>query len=152
MSLRSGTWTIWKVGIDGGAPEQLTNRSAEFPLISPDGKRISYFYTEEQANNQPKLAINGFAGVGQTLKPIELPRSVTPIAFAWMPDGKSIAYLDNSSGILNVWSQPLDGGPPKQLTNYKSEFVTSFAISRDGKIATYRWSATRDIVLIRDFK
>ena len=68
-----------------------------------------------------------------------------------MPDGHSIAYLDNASGIVNVWSKPLDGGAPKQLTNFKSEFVTSFAISRDGKIAAYRVSATRDIVLIKDF-
>ncbi len=151
MSLRSGTWTIWKVGIDGGAPVQLTNSSSEFPSISPDGKSISYFYTDEKANNQPKLAIMAFEG-GAPVKTIDLPRFVQPIAFAWMPDGQSIAYLDNSSGILNVWSQPLDGGTPKQLTNYKSEFVTSFAISRDGKIATYRWSATRDIVLIKDFK
>ena len=151
MSLRSGTWTVWKVGIDGGAPVQLTNRSSEFPSISPDGKSISYFYADDQANNQPKLAIIGFDG-GGPVKTIDLPRSVQPIAFAWMPDGQSIAYLDNSSGILNVWSQPLDGGAPKQLTNFKSEFVTSFAISRDGKIATYRWSATRDIVLIKDFK
>ena len=151
MSLRSGTWTVWKVGIDGGAPVQLTDRSSEFPSISPDGKSISYFYTDHQANNQPKLAIISFDG-GAPVKTIDLPRSVQPIAFAWMPDGQSIAYLDNSSGILNVWSQPIDGGTPRQLTNYKSEFVTSFAISRDGKIATYRWSATRDIVLIKDFK
>ena len=151
MSLRSGTWTTWKVSIDGGVPVQLTDRSSEFPSISPDGKSISYFYTDEKANNQPKLAIISFDG-GAPLKTIDLPRSVQPIAFAWMPDGLSIAFLDNSSGILNVWSQPVDGGPPKQLTNYKSEFVTSFAISRDGKIATYRWSATRDIVLIKDFK
>ena len=151
MSLRSGTWTIWKVSIDGGAPVQLTNRSSEFPSISPDGKSISYFYTDEQSNNQPKLAVIPFEG-GGPVRTIDLPRSAPPIAFAWMPDGKSIAYLDNSSGILNVWSQPLDGGTPKQLTNYKSEFVTSFAISRDSKIATYRWSATRDIVLIKDFR
>ena len=151
MSLRSGTWTTWKVAIDGGAPVQLTDRSSEFPSISPDGKSISYFYTDEKNNNQPKLAIISFDG-GAPVKTIDLPRSVQPIAFAWMPDGQSIAYLDNSSGILNVWSQPIDGGTPRQLTNYKSEFVTSFAISRDGKIATYRWSATRDIVLIKDFK
>ncbi|HXS00751.1 MAG TPA: protein kinase, partial [Pyrinomonadaceae bacterium] len=123
MSLRSGTWTTWKVAIDGGAPVQLTDRSSEFPSISPDGKSISYFYTDEKANNQPKLAIISFDG-GAPLKTIDLPRSVQPIAFAWMPDGLSIAFLDNSSGILNVWSQPVDGGPPKQLTNYKSEFVT----------------------------
>jgi Tol biopolymer transport system component len=101
-------------------------------------------------DEQPKLAIIVFEG-GAPVKTIDLPRSVQPIAFSWMPDGQSIAYLDNSSGILNVWSQPLAGGAPKQLTYFKSEFVTSFAISRDGKIATYRWSATRDIVLIKDF-
>ena len=75
-----------------------------------------------------------------------------PLAFAWMPDGRSIAYLDSVSGIINVWSQPLDGSARKQLTNFKSEFLTSFAISRDGKIAAYRWSATRDIVLIKDYR
>jgi hypothetical protein len=69
-----------------------------------------------------------------------------------MPDSRSVAYLDNASGILNVWSQPIDRNTPKQLTNFKSEFITSFAISRDGKIAAYRFSATRDIVLIKDFR
>ena len=75
-----------------------------------------------------------------------------PIAFAWMPDGRAIAYLDNTSGALNIWSVPLTSSGPKQLTNFKSEFVYSFAISRDGKIAAYRFSAMRDIVLIKDFR
>ena len=151
MSGRSGMWAIWKVGIDGGTPVQLTQRPSELPIISPDGKLIAYFYTDEKANNQPKLSIIPFEG-GAPVKTVELARTVQPVAFAWMPDGGSIAYLDTGSGILNVWSQPLDGGAPKQLTNFKSEFVTSFAVSRDGKIAAYRVSATRDIVLIKDFR
>jgi eukaryotic-like serine/threonine-protein kinase len=151
MSMRSGTSTVWKVGIDGGTPVQLTNHPSQLPLISPDGKLISYFYTDEQANNQPKLAMILFEG-GESVKRIDLPRTVQPIAFAWMPDGRSIAYLDNGSGILNVWSQPIDGSAPKQLTNFKSEFLNSFAVSRDGKIAAYRFSATRDIVLIKGFR
>jgi Tol biopolymer transport system component len=139
------------VGIDGGAPVQLTNHPSQFPLISPDGKLISYFYTDEQANNQPKLAMIPSEG-GEPVKTFDLPRTIQPIAFAWMPDGRSIAYLDSASGILNVWSQPIDGSAPKQLTNFKSEFLTSFAVSRDGKIAAYRFSATRDIVLIKGFR
>ena len=150
-STRSGTSSIWKVGIDGGSPVQLTNQAAQLPSISPDGKFIAYFYADEHANNQPRLAIIPFEGSEQP-RSIDLPRSVQPIAFAWMPDGRSIAYLDNASGILNVWSQPIDRSAPKQLTNFKSEFITSFAISRDGKIAVYRFSATRDIVLIKDFR
>lgn len=151
MSRRSGAWTIWKVGMDGGSPVQLTDRPSQLPSVSPDGKLIAYFYFDEQANNQPKLSIIPFEG-GEQVRTVDLRRSVQPIAFAWMPDGKSIAYLDSASGVLNIWSQPVDGGEPKQLTNFKSEFVTSFAISQDSRIAAYRWSATRDIVLIKDFR
>jgi len=151
VSQRSGTASLWKVSIEGGAPVRLTEHPAQLPSISPDGKLISYFYFDEQANNQPKLSIISFDG-GNPVKTMDLPRSVQPIAFSWLPDGRSVAYLDNSSGILNVWSQPVDGSAPKQLTNFKSEFVSSFAISRDGKIAAYRFSATRDIVLIKGFR
>src|ERR1044072_6393707 len=79
MSQRSGMWTVWKVGIDGGAPVQLTNSSSQFPSISPDGKSISYFYTDEQSNNQPKLAVIPFEG-GGPVKTIDLTRSPPPIA------------------------------------------------------------------------
>jgi len=151
VSDRSGANTIWKVAMGGGTPVQVTNHPSQNPTISPDDKLISYFYTDERSNNQPKLAIIPFEG-GDPVKTIDLPRSVQPLALAWMPDGRSIAYLDNGSGILNIWSQPVDGGAPKQLTNFKSEFVNSFALARDGKIAVYRWSATRDIVLIKDFR
>ena len=130
---------------------QLTNSPSQLPLVSPYVKLISYFYTDEQANNQPKLAMIPYEG-GEPVKTIDLPRTVPPIAFAWMADGQSIAYLDGGSGILNVWSQPLDGSAPKQLTNFKSDFVNSFAVSRDGRIAAYRFSATRDIVLIKGFR
>ena len=150
-SARSGTSAIWKVGIDGGTPVQLTNNPSQLPLISPDGKLISYFYTDERANNQPRLAMISSDG-GEPVRTLDLPRTVQPVAFAWMPDGSSIAYLDSASGILNVWGKPIDGSAPRQLTNFKSEFVNSFAISRDGTIAAFRFSATRDIVLIKDFR
>ena len=130
---------------------QLTNRLSLLPSISPDGKLIACFSIDEQANNQPKLSIIPIEG-GDPVKTIDLPRSFQPLAFAWLPDGRSVAYLDNSSGIFNVWSTPLDGGPRKQLTNFKSDFVNSFSISRDGKIVAYRFSATRDIVLIKGFR
>lgn len=151
MSTRLGLTAVWKVDIDGGTPVQLTSRPSRLPSISPDGKWISYFYTAEQTNDQPKIAIIPAEG-GVPVKTIDLPRTIQPIAFAWTPDGRSIAYLDSGSGILNIWSQPIEGGAPKQFTNFKSEFLNSFAIARDGRIAVYRYSATRDIVLIKGFR
>jgi TolB protein len=151
MSGRSGKMAIWKVGIDGGPPLQLTDRVSQLPAISPDGKLIAYFYNDEQANNQPKLSIIPFEG-GAPVNTIDLSRTVQPVGFAWMPGGRAVAYLASDSGNFNVWSQPIDGAAPKKLTNFKSELINSFAISRDGKIAAYRVSATRDIVLIKDFR
>jgi Tol biopolymer transport system component len=151
QSDRSGASTIWKVDIDGGSPVQLTNRQSEFPLISPDGKSIAYFYTDDQSNSQPTIAIIPVDG-GNPVKTVQLPQTVQPLWFGWTPDGRSIAYIDNGSGLLNIWSKPIDGGAPKQLTNFKSVLVNSFAISRDNKIAVYRFSATRDVVLIKDFR
>ena len=53
----------------------------------------------------------------------------------------------------NLWSQPLDGGPPKQVTDFKSDEIFSFAWSRDGKqLALARGVETGDVVLITDSK
>jgi Tol biopolymer transport system component len=151
FSMRSGEGRGWKVGINGGEPVQITNGNSELPFFSPDGQQIAYFYSDEQANKQRKLGIVPLTG-GAPAKTIALPLTVQPIAFAWLPDGKSIAYLDSSSGVLNIWSAPLDGGAAKQLTNFTSGFIDNFAISRDGRIAAYRFNVSRDIVLIKDFR
>ena len=53
----------------------------------------------------------------------------------------------------NVWSQPLDGAAPKQLTDFKQERIFAFDWSRDGKqLALARGTLTRDAVLISNFK
>ena len=154
MSSRSGKSTIWRVGIEGGPPLQLTDHLSQFPSISPDGKLIAYFYVDAQANDQRKLSIIPFDG-GEPVKTIDLPRTAIPWPwFVWMPDGRAIAYGDvGGSGTQNVWSQPIDGSAPKQLTNFKSEFAGSFAFSRDGKqIAVLRGTSTNEIVLIKGFR
>ena len=67
------------------------------------------------------------------------------------PDGRAPAYVDHRN--QNVWAQPLDGGPPRQVTGFKSDQTFSFAWSRDGKqLALARGSQTSDVVTVTDFK
>jgi hypothetical protein len=55
--------------------------------------------------------------------------------------------------VSNLWSQPLDGGKAKQITDFKSDLIYNFAYSRDGRqLALARGSHTRDAVLISEVK
>ncbi len=38
-------------------------------------------------------------------------------------DGKAVAYAFLDGNAENLWVEPLDGSPGKQLTNFKSEII-----------------------------
>ncbi len=50
----------------------------------------------------------------------------------WAPDGKSLFFVSDRTGVENVWRQPL-GGTSRQLTPFKDGRVLWPAISYDGK-------------------
>lgn len=73
--------------------------------------------------------------------------------FRWSTDGKAILYTDTRNSVTNIWAQPVDGGPPKQLTDYKAEQIFEFDLSRDGKqLALSRGTVSSDVVLISNFR
>jgi TolB protein len=157
-SNRSGKWALWKVPIDGGNPTQLTDYFSYYPAVSGDGKWIACLYRPDPAkSDKRKIAIIPFEG-GQPAKTVDFQRAMQPevrdVGIKWTPDGRALAYLDVRSGASNIWSQPLDGGPPKPLTNFdESSQVLSFAWSRDGKqLAMARGRSKADVILISSFK
>jgi Tol biopolymer transport system component len=67
----------------------------------------------------------------------------------WVPGGWGLAYLDSPGGVSNIWVQPLDGSPPRQLSDFKAERIDSFDWSADGRwLAVVRGAETSDVVLI----
>jgi len=158
-SFSPGPVTLWKVSIDGGVPLQLTSRdkAAGAPAISPDGKQLSYIGLNEQG--QPALNIIPFEG-GPISKTIYLPSTVNP-NHVWTSDGRAVIYVNHAGGsfynvigsVSNVWKQPLDGGSPTQLTDFKSNFIGWLDLSHDGKqLALSRGEARGDVVLISNFR
>ena len=73
--------------------------------------------------------------------------------FYFSYDGHSLIYINTQNGVSNLWSQPLDGGAPKQITDFKSDLIYRFAYSRDGKqLALARGNVSRDAVMISESK
>jgi len=74
-------------------------------------------------------------------------------AVRWTPDGRGVAFVRTTSGVSNIWAQRLDGGEPKQLTDFRDQRIVNFAWSRDGKqLALSRGVVNSDVVLISNFK
>lgn len=139
------TPALWKVALEGGEPTLLTNRPSQRPLVSPDGKLIACIY-------QGKVAILPFAG-GEPVKTFDAIPNIYPQIIRWMADSRALAYLDTRAGVTNIWSQPVDGSPPKQVTKFKDDSIFRFAWSPDGStLACERGTEINDIVLVSDFK
>ncbi|HSL54161.1 MAG TPA: DUF5050 domain-containing protein, partial [Pyrinomonadaceae bacterium] len=147
--------TLWRVSIDGGAPVRITDHVARTSSVSPDGRSIVFSYPESLDPFAPpnRVAVIPFEG-GPIEKTFAVPAVGTVLSvIQWSHDGKSILYSVTSNNVTNIWSQRVDGGSPKQLTDFKDLLMTGFAWSSDGKqLACTRGALVRDAILVTDVK
>ena len=143
--------SIWKVSIDGGAPVRLTNMESSRPVVSPDGKSFACEYGERLSSPSSRLAVISTDG-GEPFKLHDLPRVLRSRVFYWSSDGKSLLYSDSRERVENIWSQPLEGGEPRQLTHFKEDRIFRFGISADGHFVMGRGADTSDAVMLTNFR
>jgi len=141
--------TLWKVPTEGGESVQLTERHASRPAVSPGGEMITYHNLDSDLDKSRwGIGIVSSEG-GRRLKRFDFPPTVARRFVRWSPDGQTIAYPNSPGGVSDIWLQPLDGSPPRQLTGFKAEQILAFDWSRDGRsLALVRGVETSDVVLI----
>jgi len=155
-ALDGATPTLWRVSIDGGTPVKVTDHVATTSAISPDGRSIAFTYPEssDPLASPNRVAVIPFEG-GPPIKTYTIPLggTVLTVIHWWSHDGNSILYTTTTNNVTNIWSLPIDGGPPKQVTDFKDMLVTGFAWSHDGKqLACTRGALVRDAILVTDLK
>lgn len=145
----SSTPALWKVPIDGGPAVRLIDKPAAAAEISPDGQLIACNYLDEAASRW-RMAIFSF-GSGELIKAFDNP-TVSGRILRWTSDGQAVTYIGTRGGVSNIWSQPIEGGEPKQLTNFTTGAMSIFAWSHDGrKLAFQRSQEANDVILIKNF-
>lgn len=152
-SAGAGERTLWKVSIDGGDPVQLFDQPSRSPVISPDGKLIACRFQPDPARDDWKVAVISFEG-GPPIQLFDIPAHPfwDRLGVRWSEDGKALTYRAHHEGIDNIWSQPLAGGRPKQLTRFDSNQIYSFAWSPKDRLALSRGAETRDVILLTNFR
>jgi serine/threonine protein kinase len=148
------TPTIWKSSIDGGQPIQLTHTHSSAPLVAPQGNVFLCELGETSATSKPQAALISVNG-GEPERLLALPSALKPgiVQVQWDTKGDALIYRDSKDRVDNLWSYMLNGGPPKQLTNFKSDQIFLFDWSRDGKhLVLARGRSGSDVVMITNFR
>lgn len=135
---------LWKIPIDGGQPVPITGFVAVCPAISPDGKRIAFVLRDA-------IGVMPIGGGPVTRFPAVTIHSWSSVR--WTADGTGLLHNSGVQDRLNLWLQPLDGSPPRKLTNFDDDYLLRFDLSPDGKhLMAVRGVLSRDAVLIENIR
>jgi Tol biopolymer transport system component len=159
----SAAWVVKKVSIDGGIPETVPGTNIpNFNFIdgngiSPDGKLLALLATRGAGGNpESEHPMHSIVLVSLDAGPKPPRRMLDPdprIA-GWpqfAPDGTALVYPIRENGVDNLWLQPLDGSPGRQITKFQSDDIRTFRFSPDGKtLGILRSHTESDAVLLRD--
>jgi Tol biopolymer transport system component len=136
-----------RVPLEGGAPEMVFDSAIGGAALSPDGKMLVTLETRE-LDHKLMLKFISTADKKSWYHDVDQ-RASRPLGFTG--DGKAVAYTVHEKGVDNLWIQPLDSSPYRQLTHFTSERIGQFAFSPDGsQLAFERGHTESDAVLLRD--
>jgi len=136
-----------RIPIEGGSPETIIKSPADPYALSPDGKTVATFEVRE-ANHTVMLALYSL-GDGKK-SALEFDQRGLP-GLAFLPSGKAVVYLVREKGVDNLWIQPLDGTPRRQLTHFTAERIVGGAFSKDGaQLGMKRGHSESDAVLLHN--
>ncbi len=138
-----------RVPIDGGAAQQLTDLPMGYSFdISPDGSTAALVRVNHASGHEIMLALVA-TDTGQT-RLVKVERDPLSMGPRFTRDGKAVVYPIRENGVDNLWLQPLDGSPGKQITSFNAERIVDFHWSFDGKqLAMVRGHTDSDVVLLR---
>jgi Tol biopolymer transport system component len=148
---------IRKISVEGGDPVDVLmipgdQIESQFTL-SLDGTRLVYLYRESGDAAEVKLALMPADG-GPPVRVLRMRGE--PSKLHWSPDGKTLQYticIFCAGSASNIWEQPLEGGEPKELTNFSSGKIFDFTWSADRKLLLLlRGDLNGDVVLLSNFR
>jgi Tol biopolymer transport system component len=114
--LFNGNGHILRISVDGGKPETIdtgfANRVNNDHGISPDGTMLAI---SDQSQDQRKSIVYTVPIGGGTPKRITQSSSASYF-HGWSPDGKTLAFVGDRNGNLDIYTIPATGGEETRLT------------------------------------
>jgi eukaryotic-like serine/threonine-protein kinase len=132
---------LWMLDMASGRPTRLTfgEGAHASPVWSPDGQRIAFAWRRKTAGQSSRtgvsLYVRGVAGTEAPETIIEAPAGSSALPLAWSPDGRYIAYFDQSGSRARLSVVPLFGDRKPMVAAEESAGQAS--LSPDGRWLAY---------------
>ena len=146
-----------RISVDGGQAEPIPGSAVENGYhsngniaVSPDGKWLVYLAKIRQHGATTEKAVLVSLSTSGSPKLIDVDQNIEyPPQFT--PDGRALVYSVDQNSVVNLWLQPLSGGPRRRITNFTSGTNRVYYFSPDGKyLGVLRTLIESDVVLLRE--
>jgi Tol biopolymer transport system component/DNA-binding winged helix-turn-helix (wHTH) protein len=128
QSFKTGSLAhLWIMNADGSEQRQLSSRPAFNAAWSADNSTVWFISPEPVGTSY--WSVNADTGLERRLLDFD---EVEVYGARAAPDGSQVIFNSKRDGKLNIWTMPLSGGEPRQLT-FDPEFAGFPAWSPDSR-------------------
>jgi Tol biopolymer transport system component/DNA-binding winged helix-turn-helix (wHTH) protein len=134
---RAGGYTIWRVGIDGTAPQLVVGGAAKLkhPSVARMSDRVTYESWSYEINLwETPIAdrLDLEADLTPTLRPLVQTSDQWNHSPDLSPDARRLAFISTRSGGAELWISDPDGNNARQLTRFGRAYIRPPRWSPDG--------------------
>ncbi len=108
-------WQLWRCDLPSGERRPLSERAVAGarPAWSPDGAWLAVVRGNSEGGSDIWLIDSSGSGNEQRIAGGAWETRST----SFSPDGATLAFISGQAGSLDVWTVPVSGGAPRQLTH-----------------------------------
>ena len=139
---RTSTSELWAVEVGTGKSRKVLADDSVQPSVSPKGLRIAY-WALPIGGSQRDIWTIPYKGLASGEHPVPVTQDAAidwnPV---WAPDGRSLYFLSNRDGAMNLWRVPIDEATGKTLgepvpERLPAREVGGLAVASDGRHIAY---------------